>query len=191
MKRLSLIILVTLVISGCSFVNQNSGSQLTPETTPDSNFTSVTTPTPDPTMEFIGELDYTTLIPETDEIKGYIEQNFIHYPTNILVTFKDYEIKWFCDNGGGINQDLWTDKDTEVWIENERAIYKGTLTKLDEGIYSSKGTFVPSMLTKNTVSESVDFYILIEGNKLTFVFDQMSLEKLKTLDINSYYYHLE
>ena len=143
-----------------------------------------------PIPVIVGELDYATLIPETDDIKNQIKQNFIHYPTDILVDYNENEIRWFCDNGGGINEDLWTEEDTKVWIENERAIYKGVLTQLDEGIYSSKGVFVPSMTTEAVVSETVDFYFIVKENKATFVFESLSNEDLNTFNITSYYYCL-
>lgn len=59
-------------------------------------------------------------------------------------------------------------------------LYYGILSKISECVYSSKGTFIDSWEKKvSKISDTVDFYIIINDNYMYFVFDEVDLKKIE------------
>lgn len=75
--------------------------------------------------------------------------------------------------------DIYTDEDQEVYLKIQ-SIYKGELTEIDENVYSCKGEFMPTMLTNNpTISENVDFYLVLEGIEAFLIFEETNIKELR------------
>lgn len=131
---------------------------------------------------------YYSAKPETSELQSKIQEKYLFYPTDICINFDNLSVRWVSDAGIGIDFEVFTDDDQNKFVELERSIYQGKLTKLSENIYSSKGEFLPSMLTDSQpISDSVDFYLIIQDHKALIVLEEMTLDELKEYTSNSYY----
>ena len=131
---------------------------------------------------------YYSTKPETSDLQLDIREKYLFYPTDICINFTNLTVRWVSDAGTGIDFNVFTDNDQNKFVELEGSIYQGKLTKLSENIYSSKGEFLPSMLTDSKpISDSVDFYLIIQDNKALIVLEEMTLEELQEYDSNSYF----
>lgn len=134
------------------------------------------------------EVDYAS-ITETQTLIREIKDKFLFYPTDLCIDWEAMTIRWVADCGIGIDYDLFTDEDQAGFVKLDRSIYKGELTEVAENIYSSKGEFLPTMLTKNTpLSDDIDFYIIIDDRKAYLILEPISLEDLIVYTSDSYYY---
>lgn len=135
------------------------------------------------------EIDYATLIPETNKISEEIKTRYLYFPTDICIDYSTMTVRWVADCGRGINFDLYTDEDQKCFVKLNRSIYKGNLTEIAENSYSSKGEFMPTMLSVNhPISDEVDFYIVVDGNKLYVILEEMETSELLNYRADTYYY---
>lgn len=81
----------------------------------------------------------------------------------------------------------WNDEDIKYFEKNIHPkdeygnlyIYYGDLTELSDNIYASKGIMPPSMQKDlKSISDKVDFYIKFEGNRVYFIFEDLTNKKL-------------
>lgn len=129
------------------------------------------------------------MIPETLAIKDQIKEKYLFYPTDIVINLDSKNIRCVADCGIGLDLDIITEQDDEAYIKLHRSIYEGTLTELSENIYSAKGEFMPTMLSKNSpISESVDFYLILKDRKAYVVLEEMRINELEEYNSDSYYY---
>ena len=176
MKKIGVIILIALLASCSNNSQKNNVIQPTAES-----------------AVVIGvkeeEIDYATLIPETKKLSEEIKEKYLFYPTDICIDYSAMTLRWIADCGIGIDFDLYTELDQEYFVKLERSIYKGKLTKIAENCFSSKGEFMPTMLSVNKpISDEVDFYIVVEDNKLFVILDAIDQDELVDYQSDSYYY---
>ena len=182
MRKFLILCLILFLLGGCSAKESEDISSLAPTVTVE----------PPPTQnveEDTAERDYGGLIPETLAIKDQIKEKYLFYPTDIVINLDSKNIRWVADCGIGLDLDIITEQDDEAYIKLHRSIYEGTLTELSENIYSAKGEFMPTMLSKNSpISESVDFYLILKDRKAYVVLEEMRINELEEYNSDSYYY---
>ncbi len=121
------------------------------------------------------------------EFTEYFANHLIILPStiNILNNYKNigfiFEFGWKMTN-----DDLHFD-----YIKDEYGnsyVYYGELIEVYTDIYSSKGYIAPSLSKKyKPISDEIDFYIKFEGDKLYFIFEDLSLDELVNYHSDSLY----
>lgn len=171
MKKLLNLLLIAFILFGCSTTNNTNTDNEEKA---------------DNLMVESLQLDYAL---GSLELKQQIKEKYIYYPTDLLINLEENYIRWVADCGQGIDFDIYTDEDQEVYLKIH-SIYKGELTEIGENIYSCKGEFMPTMLTNNpTISEDVDFYLVLEGIKAFLIFEETNIKELRFYT-SDYYYEL-
>lgn len=169
MKKLLTLLLIAFILFGCSTTNNTN----TDNEEKSDNLV----------VESL-QLDYAL---GSLELKQQIKEKYIYYPTDLLINLEENYIRWVADCGQGIDFDIYTDDDQEVYLKIQ-SIYKGELTEIDENVYSCKGEFMPTMLTNNpTISEDVDFYLVLEGIEAFLIFEETNVKELRFYTSNYSY----
>lgn len=185
MKNFLNFCLIVLILCGCSTKEEIQRPIILPD---------FSKPTVSPTNSSIpdniekAERDYAN-VSASQSITAQIKEKFLFYPTDIIINLDTKSIRWVADCGVGLDLDIFTEQDQEAYVKLHRSIYEGTLTEISENIYSAKGEFMPTMLSKNSpISENVDFYLILKDRNTYIVLEEMSLDDLKKYNSDSYYY---
>ena len=129
------------------------------------------------------------------ELRDVLENAFTLYPSAIFVDSDFSRIGWVYEGYKfSDKEDIDSRFDEEAQLFDfgssklAATLYYGELTKLSDNIYSANGQFMPSRKKyENYISESVDFYVLVDEYKLTLITEDLTLEELDNYAITTYY----
>lgn len=124
------------------------------------------------------ELIYYSL-EEYNELILTIIERFGVEPHWITITPDYSQIGWGADIGSSNSKE---DHEFKKYTSDDRlfaSLYFGELTQLSENVYSVKGEVIPSQKDKQmSISDTVDYYLIFDENRLYFVFDETTLTDL-------------
>ena len=118
--------------------------------------------------------------------------NKFKYNASAIVITKDYKSIAWMHEGELLNpseSDLQYLSDLTLGKNDHgKYIYCGNLTEIEKNIYSSQGTFLPSAeAIKDTISETIDFYIIINHNELYLITEDLNLQEIETYTSEAYF----
>ena len=180
MKRILITIITFVFLFGCVPQKESSNNDDTKPDEPNKTILSYDQVTSE-------ELIYYS-IDEYNELILSIIEKFGVEPHWITITPDYSQIGWGADVGSSNSKE---DHEFKKYTADDRlfaSLYFGELTQLSENVYSVKGDVIPSQKNKQmSISDSVDYYLIFDENKLYFVFEEINLTELTNYKSNTYF----
>lgn len=180
MKKLFITIITLILLFGCTSQKElNNFDKTYPDETSKNilSYDQVTSK----------ELIYYSL-DEYNELTLTIIERFGVEPHWITITPDYSQIGWGADIGSSNSKE---DHEFKKYTSDDRlfaSLYFGELTQLSDNVYSVKGEVMPSQKDKQiSISDTVDYYLIFDENRLYFVFEENNLAELTNYKSDTYF----